>query len=86
MKDGVAKRVRARSEGDCEARLEVCQGRAAHLHHRQLRSQGGQDTEANLLHLCFKCHEWAHLHPKEANEKGLIVKSWQDPALIWVRP
>ena len=33
-----------------------------HLHHVQLRSQGGDDTRANILPLCRGCHDGYHLH------------------------
>jgi len=59
------------------------------LHHRQLRSQGGQNTAANLIALCGSgttgCHGWVHAHPKSATALGLIVASWADPAETPVR-
>jgi len=36
----------------CRQNLEV--------HHRQYRSHSGEDTEANLITLCEKCHSLAH--------------------------
>ena len=42
-------------------------------HHRQIRGQGGQDTEENLILLCKKHHDWCHANPVEAEELGLIV-------------
>ena len=50
----------------------ICGRSATEIHHRRLRSQGGKDTVDNLVCLCLKCHRWAHDHPKEACEKGII--------------
>lgn len=67
----------------CVARIEgVCAGRADHRHHRRLRSQGGTDDGANLLAVCFSCHEHIHRHPWWARSWGLLVPSWQDPAEV----
>ena len=44
-----------------------------HPHHKILKSQGGEDTEENLLTLCFKCHRWAHDNPREC--KKWLVKN-----------
>lgn len=50
-------------------------------HHRQLRSQGGADTLANLVALCRGCHvPGVHAHPKESRLTGFIVPSHGDPA------
>jgi hypothetical protein len=35
-------------------------GRGAHLHHIERRSQGGQGSEDNLVTLCFDCHTALH--------------------------
>lgn len=64
----------------CEARLEVCTGRATCRHHRKLRSQGGTDDATNTTDLCDRCHEYVHANPLWAWSVGLIVKSWEDPA------
>jgi len=31
------------------------------VHHKEFRSQGGHDSEENLITLCAECHEWLHL-------------------------
>lgn len=49
------------------------------FHHRQLKSQGGKDLVENLVVLLHKNHQFAHLNPKWAIEKGLIVPSWDSP-------
>lgn len=67
---------------NCQLQLDGCNGRAAHKHHRQTRSQLGGDEKANLLHLCAQCHGWIHAHPAESYENGWLVYSWQDPAKV----
>ena len=32
------------------------------VHHQQLRSQSGHDSEKNLITLCSTCHAWVHGH------------------------
>lgn len=72
-------RIRRRSGGRCEGRvLDVCIGKAQHVHHRKLRGQGGQNDEATLIDLCEPCHRWAHANPVAARERRLIVPSWAD--------
>ena len=40
---------------------ELCERRiGAHVHHKTLRSQGGDDVEENLAWLCMYCHSEAH--------------------------
>jgi 5-methylcytosine-specific restriction endonuclease McrA len=36
----------------CREKLEV--------HHKTLRSQQGDDSELNLITLCFRCHDLTH--------------------------
>ena len=55
--------VRQRSKHQCEAKTDVCIGSGQHIHHRKLRSQGGTNSEANLIDVCMPCHEWIHAHP-----------------------
>jgi len=30
------------------------------VHHKEFRSQGGDDSEPNLITLCFACHSLVH--------------------------
>lgn len=48
-------------------------------HHRQLRSQGGPDSHANLITLCHSDHRAVHAHPAKAVERGFICPSTEDP-------
>ena len=32
------------------------------VHHREFRSQGGDDSELNLITLCAACHRQAHIN------------------------
>lgn len=66
--------VKDRSEGICER----CKSRrAAHIHHRKLRSQGGEDTTENLCFLCLECHSHVHMHPAESYLAGWLIRSWE---------
>ena len=60
----------------CEARLEVCQGRAADVHERLNRSQGAKivgDDDTDYMTLCRACHSWITTHPKESYALGFSV-------------
>ena len=74
--------VHQRANGYCEK----CGGNADDgmaLHHRKLKSRGGKDSVANLIWVHHKCHNTGtdsiHLNPAEAEHKGWMVGSWQDP-------
>lgn len=86
MPGGVARMVIARADGHCEAMIIAagCTGRAEHLHHRKLRSQGGEHTVENVVHICHRCHRWIHHHPAQSYEWGLLVKGSHDPELVQV--
>lgn len=78
----VADIVATRAAGNCEAmNFPSCNGRAEHLHHRQLRSQGGGHDVVNLIHVCHLCHEWIHKNPKKAYELGWLVRSVHEPSV-----
>lgn len=63
-----------RAHGRCEAGITAagCTGRAEHVHHMQLRSQGGSDDIANLLAVCHRCHGHIHANPAESYEMGWL--------------
>ncbi len=73
----VAEAVRTRSGGRCEAGTEVCTGRAGHMHHRRMRSQGGKHTTANLLDVCPACHRFIHDHPELSYQAGWLFPAWR---------
>lgn len=73
-----------RSGGRCE----FCRGSfdgSMVLHHRQAKSAGGKDEEANLVAIHDECHRWAHDHPVKARVLGWVVPSWDDPAVVPVQ-
>jgi len=42
-------------------RCQVCGSRQnLQIHHKEFRSQGGDDTKENLITLCAGCHEALH--------------------------
>ena len=74
--------VYARSTGYCE-KCGSQLGENWALHHRKLKSRGGKDEVANFIALHHGCHnlytESVHLNPADAERKGYMVPSWQDP-------
>ena len=70
--------IEKRSKGMCEAQTEKCVGAGKQVHHRKLRSQGGSNSEVNLLYVCFPCHEWIHAHPKTSYERGWLIRGSAD--------
>ena len=55
---------------------------ATHAHHRKLRSQGGDDSAANLMPLCATDHKMVHDYPERSKALGWIVPMW-DVVLPW---
>lgn len=84
--DAVRPTIERRSQGWCEVRLPGCAGRAAHVHHRKLRKQGGDNSPANLLAACQICHHLAHSYPLASYEAGFLVRATSDPDRIPVTP
>ena len=80
MNKKIAETVLDRAGGYCE----LC-GRPGDLalHHRKLRSQGGEDEPANLVAIHHHCHNLGtnsvHLNPAMAKKTGFIVPSWAEP-------
>lgn len=82
----VANAVLGRSNGACEAlATSSCVGSGQHIHHRKLRSQGGEHTAENCVSICHMCHDWIHANPKLSYERGWLVRQWADPAFQPVR-
>ena len=55
-----------------------------HNHHRRLRSQGGGDEPTNVIGIPDVVHQWIHDNPAKAEDYGLIVPSYKDPAEVMV--
>jgi hypothetical protein len=71
--------VKARSAGRCE----MCgRAEATDMHHRKNRSQGGQWSPDNLLHLCHADHMSVTVSPALARSRGWSVRSTDDPASV----
>lgn len=60
------------------------QQRAAEMHHRKNRSQGGAWTPANILHLCSPCHVFVTQNPVSGRDGGWCLKSFDDPEQVAV--
>jgi len=66
-----------------DRRCVRCGGEGWHVHHRKLRSQGGQDDLVNCVLMCRACHDTVHSRRAEIGEPGgFIVPSWADPCEI----
>jgi len=70
-----------RSGGKCEFCRDPLNN-SAHVHHRKLRSHGGNHDEVNLALICVRCHLWTHANPTMAYEWGWLVSGWGDPAEV----
>ena len=74
--------VKARAGDYCEYCDSPAEETMA-LHHRKLKSRGGQDTASNLVLIHHGCHNMKthsiHLRPGAAEKLGFMVASWQDP-------
>ena len=72
--------VYERAQYFCEVmEKSVCTGRAGHVHHRRMRSQGGGHTMSNCVATCPDCHTYIHYHPAISYTNGWLVKSTRDP-------
>jgi hypothetical protein len=60
----------------------LCPAAAAHVHHRKMRSQGGDNDWPNLVPLCWWHHDAVHRYPAIAHTLGLIVRRGEDPVRI----
>ena len=82
--------VHSRANGYCETCGQSAQQSMA-LHHRKLKSRGGKDSVSNLIWVHHACHNLGtnsiHLNPAEAERKGWMIGSWQEPEETpFVRP
>lgn len=58
----------------CEAKTEVCAGRATMRHHKRGRGKAGDDDHEHTLDVCAPCHEWIHRHPALSYGRGLMER------------
>ena len=71
--------VAARAGGVCEAMfVDECNGQAEQMHHRRPRGAGGTkrkdaNSPANLVHICFPCHQAIEMYRLVARERGLLI-------------
>ena len=81
MPPGVVTAIYERAGVGCEAMIPLagCTFRGEHLHHRLMRSQGGQHTVENLIRICHRCHHFIHMNPAWSYERGLLVRSTDIP-------
>lgn len=85
MDKDVRAAVIARAAGRCEHCGRPL-GAKVDIHHRKLRTRGGDDDPANLMAVTPWCHhEQIHKYPKAAAEAGHQVHSWEDPREIPIR-
>lgn len=82
MDKKVVKIVEDRAGNYCEVCGSVALPSMA-LHHRKLKSRGGQDTPSNLIKIHHGCHnlntDSIHLNPAKAEAKGWLCPSWREP-------
>ena len=74
------------AERSCGA-CEICFWyNATNWHHRKNRSQGGDNSLSNAMHLCGSgttgCHGMVTENPALAYENGWSVRSGHDPAAV----
>jgi hypothetical protein len=62
----------------------VCGKDAEDVHHRKLRSQGGDHSWANLMPVCRRDHDQIHRNPAISHAAGWIVLRNEDPWRIRV--
>lgn len=78
----IAEKVIERAGGYCEVCSRPAQSSMA-LHHRKLKSRGGQDSVSNLIWIHHSCHNMAthsiHANPELSEQKGWMVPSWKEP-------
>lgn len=85
MPKDVREAVIARAAGRCEHCGRPLVGKVD-IHHRKLRTRGGDDSLGNLMAVTPWCHhEQIHKYPKAAAEHGHQVHAWEDPNEIPVR-
>lgn len=69
-----------RADATCEAMIPNagCQWFGTDVHHRKMRSAGGEHTLENALWACRACHTFIHSNPAFGYKSGLLIHAWQD--------
>lgn len=86
--EDLRRRVFDRAGWACEARAalgSVCDTAPSGVleaHHRLMRSQGGPDTEENLVAVCAGHHREIHANPARSYDLGLLIRSHLGPPTV----
>jgi 5-methylcytosine-specific restriction endonuclease McrA len=78
------KAVRERDQYRCVAGGCWVGETGGHIHHRKLRSQGGDNSVDNLILLCAQHHNAIHHNVELAYQLGYLVRSWDNPAAVQI--
>lgn len=85
--EATVKAVLKRADGRCESCGDELVGRRGFefsVHHRKLRSQGGDNRLSNLVALCGHgtsgCHGYAHSEVAKSRVAGFLVRRRENPA------
>jgi hypothetical protein len=59
-----------------------------HRHHRRIKGAGGDPRPHTscpcvAVTLCWLCHSWAHSHPHDAGDRGLIIPASVTEPRLW---
>jgi len=73
------KRVYERAEGRCELGTPACTHIGTEAHHRKGRDGDLVADDSLLAWTCSDCHRYAHGNPKEAYERGWLVRRNSKP-------
>lgn len=66
------------TDGLCQFRIPgVCTTWIEGTAHLRKRSQGRDDSRANIRGACNACNGWCERFPIKAHAMGLVVKSWE---------
>jgi len=68
--------VRDKLKEEFNNECQECGGKAVHIHHVHLRSQGGRGVATNGLLLCNECHRRLHDNPAR-------IKYWKNKFREW---
>lgn len=77
---------RVRERDKC---CRVCHRPGFDVHHIEFKSRGGEDSMANCVYLCRKCHTDAHAHVLKLQgnaqkRNGVRIGRWNDDDACWL--